>query len=97
MKKKMKPGMFLARCYGIPVLQAYAHVEGNWFWNLTQFPGAYFDGDGVVMFQTEREYRSCLYLVIGPRNTWIRHKAVGIDISDIPGYQTLNPPPRFIE
>ena len=90
----MKPGRFLARQYGISVRSAYAHNEGNWYWNLTDFPGAYFDAEGCVVFQTEREYHDCVYLSIGPRNTWVRDKAVGMSISDIPGYRKLNPAPR---
>lgn len=91
--KRMKHGRVLAKRYGISVKDAYAHTDGNWFWNLNDFPGAYFDADGVVVFQTEGEYCGCVYLSIGPRNTGVRNKDVGMSISDIPGYRKLNPAP----
>ena len=90
----MKTGRFLARFYNIGARSAYAHNDGNWYWNLTEFPGAYFDGEGVIVFQTEGEYRGCIYLSIGPRNTWVRDKRVGMSIADIPGYRKLDPPPH---
>ncbi len=90
----MKAGRFLARRYGITARSAYAHNDANWYWNLNGFPGAYFDGEGCKVFQTEGEYRGCIYLSIGPRNTGVRNKSVGMSISDIPGYRKLSPPPR---
>ena len=93
MQRKMKPGKVLARRYGIQVVDAYSHVDGNWYWNLREFPAAYFGAGGVKVFQTEGEYRGCAYLAIGPRNTGVRHKEVGMSISDIPGYRKLDPPP----
>jgi hypothetical protein len=86
-------GKSLARCYRIDMRGAYYHVDGNWYWNLEQFPGAYFDSDGCKVFQTEKEYFDCPYLTIGPRNTGVRSKNVGMGISDIPGYMRLDPPP----
>ena len=91
--KRMESGKALARRYNIRVKDAYAHTDGNWYWNLNEFPGAYFDAGGVVVFPTEGEYRGCVYLAIGPRNTWVRNKEVGMSISDIPGYRNLDPPP----
>lgn len=90
---KIKSGRYLARFYGTPVVEAYAHREGNWWWNLNRFPGGYFDDGGVKVFQTEGEYRGCIHLTIGPNNTGIRHKDVGMSLSDVPGYVKLNPPP----
>ena len=58
------------------------------------FRGAYFDSEGCFVFETEGQYRSCIYLCIGPANTWVRDKRVGMSISDMPGYQKLNPAPR---
>lgn len=73
----MKPGRSLAWHYGMSVKSAYAHNDGNWFWNLTEFPGAYFDSEGCVVFQTEAEYFGCVYLAIGPRNTGVRSRTSG--------------------
>jgi hypothetical protein len=92
----MKTGRSLAKQYGMAVKSAYAHNDGNWYWNLTEFPGVYFDGEGCVVFQTEGAYRGCIHLTIGPRNTGVRHKTVGMSIADIPGYRRLNPPPRSL-
>jgi hypothetical protein len=85
----------LARFYKIDVRNAYYHSDGNWYWNLKEFPGAYFGPNGCKVFDTEEEYRFCglLHLSIGPRNTGIRHKDVGMSISDVPGYKKLDPPP----
>ena len=52
----MKKGRDLAKYYNLDVRSAHSHDEGNWYWNLREFPGAYFDADGCVVFQTEREY-----------------------------------------
>jgi hypothetical protein len=95
-EQRMKTGRFLARRYGMAVRSAYAHNEGNWFWTLKKFPGAYFDAEGCMVFQTEAEYLGCVYLTIGFKNTSVRSKAVGMSISDIPGYRKLNPPPRTL-
>ena len=94
--KRMKSGKALARRYNVRVNDAYAHADGNWFWNLNDFPGAYFDSLGVVVFPTEGEYRGCVYLAIGPRNTGVRRKDVGMSISDTPGYRKLNPTPSSL-
>jgi len=88
-----KTGRSLARFYQIGVQSSYYHNDGNWYWNLERFPGAYFDAHGCVVFETEKDYRECVYLSIGPRNTGIRSKNVGMGISDIPGYRKLDPPP----
>ena len=92
----MKTGKSLAMHYGLAVKSAYAHNDGNWFWNLKEFPGAYFDGDGCVVFQTEADYCACVYLTIGPRNTGVRRKNLGVGIADVPGYRKLSPPPRLL-
>jgi hypothetical protein len=91
-----KTGRALANFYRIPVKSAYYHVDGNWYWNLKEFPGAYFDANGYVVFQTKSDYFGCVYLTIGPENTGVRSKNVGMGIADIPGYQTLNPPPSSL-
>jgi hypothetical protein len=85
----------LAKFYKIDVRSAHYHDEGNWYWNLQEFPGAYFDPQGCKVFETEEDYRFCglLHLSIGPRNTGIRHKDAGMSISDVPGYRKLDPPP----
>jgi len=94
--KRMKQGKFLARFYGIDARSAFSHSDGNWFWNLDESPGVYFDRMGCKVFPTEAESSSCLYLMIGPRNTGVRRKDAGMSISDIPGYTELTPPPYSV-
>jgi len=92
-----KDGKALAKFYKIPVAAAYYHADGNCYWNLDEFPGAYFDANGCVVFDTEKDYLRCVWLTIGPNNTGIRGKDAGMSIANIPGYQKLDPPPLGIE
>lgn len=64
-----KTGKALAKFYKVPVKSAYYHVDGNWYWNLSEFPAAYFDANGCIIFQNESDYFQCVYLSIGPENT----------------------------
>jgi hypothetical protein len=50
---------------------------------LERFPGAYFDPHGYVLFRTEHEYVSSLYLSIGERVN------VKGGISRIPDYRKM--------
>jgi hypothetical protein len=93
---KMRTGKFLAKFYNLGVRSAYCHNEGNWYWTLCEFPAAYFDADGCVVFQSEKDYWECVYLSVGPRNTGVRNKNAGMRISDIPGYRRLDPPPSSL-
>ena len=53
-------GKSLAKFYKMhDVRSAYYHGEGNWWWNLTEFPGVLFGPFGCVIFQTEEDYRHC--------------------------------------
>jgi hypothetical protein len=88
---RKKTGKMLATFYGVAVKSAYYHCDGNWYWNLETFPGAFFDAQGLVVVQTESDNRECAYLTIGPRNTGVRDKNAGI--SGIPGYLRLDLPP----
>ena len=90
-------GRTLARFYGLPVKAAHYHNDGNWYWNLHEFPAAYFDANGCVIFQSEEDYLQCVYLTVGPANTGVRGKDAGISIADIPGYQKLDPAPHTIQ
>ena len=87
--KRMKDGKILARHYGIEVRSAHSHGKGVWYWNLNEFPAAYFDANGVVVFQTEQEYRSCANLTVYDNNTQV----FGGGIKGIRGYKPLTPPP----
>ena len=53
---------------------------GNWYMPLEFFPGALCDENGYILFKSESDYRSCIYLQIG------KQVSVPLGISKIPGY-----------
>ena len=59
---------------------ALYHKEGSYYNHLQYFPGALFDPNGFVRFETEEEYRKSPYLQHGQQ----LHVAGGI--SSMPGY-----------
>jgi hypothetical protein len=58
----------------------YIH-DGYWYHQLERFPGALFDDNGYILFETEDEYRSSPFLSIG-KEVSVRKPG----ISAIPGY-----------
>lgn len=54
--------------------------HGNWYHPLRRFPGALFDANGYVIFQTEQDFKDSPYLKIRKR-VHVRH-----GISSLPGY-----------
>jgi len=89
-----KTGQTLLEHYRLCARSAHYHASGWWYWSLEQFPGVYFDASGYVMFCTKKEYFECEYLQIGPANTRVRDKKVGI--SGIPRYIKLDPTPSSL-
>ncbi len=67
--------------------------NGKWFHNLEFFPGALFDKNGYVIFETEEEYKDCKYLQIKQDL-----HVIGNGISDIPGYvnESINYYPEIV-
>ena len=60
--------------------------DGTWYHLLKKFPGALFDANGYVLFETEVEYLNCPHLHLGKQTSC--HKG----ISSIPTYvQVKNP------
>jgi 5-methylcytosine-specific restriction protein A len=51
-------GRLLNTRWNVHARHALYHREGTWYNNLTRFPGALFDPNGYVIFQTESDYRS---------------------------------------
>ena len=49
-------GRRLARQHGLQVAKSYAHVGGTWYTVPTEFPAAFFDNDGYIVFPTEVEF-----------------------------------------
>ena len=56
--EKLNASVLIAR-WGLQVVQGRCHREGRFYENLTAFPGALFDANGYVVFETEDEYRNC--------------------------------------
>lgn len=56
---------------------------GNWFQLLKRFPGALFDANGYILFETRRDYEQCELLQRG------KELGVSRGIASIPGYVTM--------
>jgi hypothetical protein len=54
--------------------------EGDWYENLRQFPGALFDLNGYVLFETELDYNNCAHVSV-KKKTNVRGS-----ISSLPNY-----------
>jgi len=78
-------GRRLNKEWGVDAEHALYHKDGNWYEQLTRFPGALFDPNGYVLFRTRQEYECC---------RWISHGIkihVQGGISRIPGYVLVRP------
>jgi hypothetical protein len=73
-------GRDLNRLWGVGAQHALYHQDGKWYENLERFPGALFDPNGYVVFNTENDYRTSPYLHIGVKTN------VPLGIASIPGY-----------
>ncbi len=73
-------GERLRQSWDVAVRHALYHREGMFYENLERFPGALFDPNGYVVFETEEAYRRSPYLSIGQKLN------VRCGISAIPGY-----------
>ena len=69
--------------WGIKVKHGLYSNEGTWYQNLKGFPGALFDYNGYIIFETGMEYENSPYLNIG-KETNVHH-----GISNIPGYKRM--------
>jgi hypothetical protein len=58
-------GRQLNERWGVNAEQALYSKSGRWYHLLDQFPGALFDPNGYVLFQTVEEYLACPQLRIG--------------------------------
>ncbi len=82
-KGRQITGKYLKELWEVDVVHALYHQDGTWFENLREFPGALFDLNGYVVFNTEQEYNTCPYLNIGQQLN------VHDGISSIPGYKRM--------
>lgn len=76
-------GSNLNRQWNVGAAHALYHQHGKWFMPLQHFPGAYFDPNGYVQFETEGEYRKSPHLNIG------RRVNVREGIKNMPEYQPV--------
>lgn len=86
----MITGERLNEHYEIGAAQARYRENGVWYHPLDQFPGALFDGNGYVLFQTATEYADCDRVKKGPDPNHIHVKG---GISSLPSYVRLDPAP----
>jgi hypothetical protein len=54
-----RTGREFARRWGLKVQQALYRKTGDWFHQLTKFPGALLDANGYVIFETEESFNTC--------------------------------------
>ncbi len=82
---------YLAKHWGLSVRHALYRKTGNWYHQLSKFPGALLDANGYVIFDTEKAFRTCSQLQIG--------KQVGAPhgIKVIPGYVHVSADDDFSE
>jgi 5-methylcytosine-specific restriction protein A len=50
--------------WNVGARHALYREDGKWYHQLNQFPGALFDANGYVKFETEEDYRNSGYLQI---------------------------------
>lgn len=73
-------GRELNRKWNVGALHALYRQEGDWYHLLERFPGALFDRNGYVKFETREQYLRCPYITIGQR------VHVPLGISRMPDY-----------
>ena len=79
-------GRNLNRQWDVRAAHALYHKEGTWFNVLERFPGALFDPNGYVLFETKEHFLKCPQLRIGKRVT------VPAGICEVPGYIRVRVP-----
>jgi hypothetical protein len=62
-------GRTLNEKWGVGAQHALYRKTGDWYNVLERFPGALFDANGYVLFDTQQEYENCPHLHIGRRLT----------------------------
>jgi hypothetical protein len=78
-------GEYLNDLWGVGAVHALYIHDGHWYHKLRKFPGALFDSNGYVVFNTEEEYRQSPHLQI--------RKQISVPgrIATIPGYVRVAP------
>jgi len=76
-------GRTLNRDWGVNAHHALYRENGTWYHLLERFPGALFDKNGYIVFETEANYRKCSGVFIGKKKNWMN---VPKGIASLPGY-----------
>ncbi|HRQ37075.1 MAG TPA: HNH endonuclease [Chloroflexota bacterium] len=63
-KQKNLTGKYLNDLWGVEAKHALYRADGKWYHQLTDFPGALFDANGYIVFETEKDYLESPYLQI---------------------------------
>ncbi|HEX4276837.1 MAG TPA: hypothetical protein VHZ74_15885 [Bryobacteraceae bacterium] len=89
-----RTGREIARRWGLEVRQPLYRKTGDWFHELTKFPGALLDANGYLLFETEESFEACHQLRRGKdpdRNGgWVSALQ---GIRSFPGYIQVGDPP----
>jgi 5-methylcytosine-specific restriction enzyme A len=83
-------GIRLNEKYNLGAVQARYRENGYWYHPLKNFPGALFDANGYVLFQTATDYQRCATVRKGPDPN---HIHVPGGIASLPFYVRLVPAP----
>jgi hypothetical protein len=83
-------GQQLNEEWEVNAAHALLDVNGKWYHHLERFPGALFDLNGYILFNTEDDYKNCDSLVLGDEV-----HVNGDGISSIPGYVRMTPTVRL--
>lgn len=79
----------LARVYNqdwdVHAVHVLYRENGTWYHHLKAFPGALFDANGYLRFETEHEYKNCKYLQLG------KQLSIPGGIASVPGYVPMRP------
>jgi hypothetical protein len=73
-------GRVLNKKWGVGAQHALYSEKGTWYHVLERFPGALFDANGYILFESKRDYESCPQLNRGDELN------VPGGIASIPGY-----------
>lgn len=83
MAKEQVTAKQLQQLWGISAQHVLYFKDGNWYHNLKTFPGALFDPNGYILFNTIEEYITSPYLNID----WEKNQLhIPAGISRMPGY-----------
>jgi hypothetical protein len=76
----------LSDAWSVGASHGHFHHSGVWYGPLERFPGAYFDTNGYIRFETEMDYKQCDGsdgVRIGPNPNHVHFKK---GIAVLPGY-----------